>query len=121
MTFDGESRPAGLALAAAALVCLCVAVFGQIRHHDFADFDDRRLELADDLEAASLAGATDRAFTGSLLANWMPVTTLSHQLDRALYATTSDPGPDLNVLLKLAKAAANEPAPVRSALPALYG
>ena len=75
----GRPAPWGLALA---IVGLTLATFQHIRHHDFVYFDDvDGLARDGDLAAETLPEAVRRAWTRSLLSNWIPVTTHSHQLD----------------------------------------
>jgi protein O-mannosyl-transferase len=87
----------GLALAA-----LVVAVFAPVRHYGFGDFDDPgyvgdNAEVSRGLTASGVAWA----FTTTRLANWHPLTWLSHMADVELYGM--DPGKHhlTNVLLHL--------------------
>jgi tetratricopeptide (TPR) repeat protein len=68
------------------LVALTLSVFAGVRDHEFVDLDDLGgIQGNPDLEADSLGGAFRNAFTKPLLSNWIPITSLSHQLDRRLY------------------------------------
>ena len=71
---------------AAALLVLTVAVFAQVRSHDFVDLDDG-LYLVENANVRS--GLTSEnvqwAFTTGRAANWHPVTWMSHQLDASLF------------------------------------
>jgi tetratricopeptide (TPR) repeat protein len=70
----------------AGLVALVLAVFAGVREHEFVDLDDvGGIEGNADLDVDSAAEALRNAFTRPLLANWIPLTILSHQLDRRLY------------------------------------
>ena len=63
----------------------CLAVFGQVREHEFVGFDDyvyivQNSNLRDGLSASGLLGAFRPHFS-----NWIPLTALSYQLDYTLY------------------------------------
>ena len=81
---------AGLRTALAfALAALCFAIYAQVRHHEFVDYDDYITILHyDALEVYSISEAVRVAVT-PYHANWIPLTTLSLALDRWLYG--SDP------------------------------
>lgn len=68
------------------LVALTLAVFLQVRRHEFVDFDDVS-DIAGnaDLDASSPADALRLAFTKTLTGNWIPLTMLSLQADHALH------------------------------------
>ena len=70
------------------LVALTLAVFLQVRRHDFVDFDDLTdIARNEDLRASSPADALRLAFTKTISGNWVPLTILSLQSDRALYGS----------------------------------
>ncbi len=67
------------------LVVACLAVFGQVRDHEFVGFDDyeyvvQNPDLRDGLTARGLLGTFQPRFL-----NWIPLTALSYQVDYALY------------------------------------
>jgi len=67
------------------LVVACLAVFGQVRDFEFVGFDDyeyvvRNPDLRDGLTARGLLGTLQPRFL-----NWIPLTSLSYQIDYALY------------------------------------
>ena len=65
------------------LLCLVFGVFAQVRTHDFVDLDDLGgIEGNPDLEADSWLEGLEKAVTLPFLSNWIPVTALSHRLDR---------------------------------------
>jgi tetratricopeptide (TPR) repeat protein len=67
------------------LVAACFAVYAEVRHHEFVDYDDYKGILhRQELEVASLREALAVALSPHH-ANWVPLSTLSHQLDRRLY------------------------------------
>jgi tetratricopeptide (TPR) repeat protein len=67
-------------------VALTLAVFLQVRRHEFVDFDDEtHIVRNPSLRASSPGAALLTAFTDTSLDSWMPLTVLSLQLDRALY------------------------------------
>ena len=71
---------------AALLVVATFAVYGQVIGHEFVDYDDLQVIVwNENLRPHSLADAFARAFGSTFYANWIPVTTLSLQLDRALW------------------------------------
>ena len=68
------------------LVMSSIAVYRDIQHHEFVNFDDdmyifENLHLAKGLTGTSIAWA----FTTSYSANWHPLTWISHLLDVQLY------------------------------------
>jgi hypothetical protein len=70
---------------ALALAALCFAIYAQVRHHEFVDYDDYVTILHyDALEVSSISQAVQVAVT-PYHANWIPLTTLSLALDRRLY------------------------------------
>jgi tetratricopeptide (TPR) repeat protein len=71
---------------AALLVATTFAVYAQVRRHAFVDYDDLQVIVwNENLRPASPGDAVAKAFGTTLNANWIPLTTLSLQLDRALY------------------------------------
>ena len=74
-------RPHGLVLAL--LVAAIAAVYLQVRHHDFVDYDDL-VYLAYTRGGLSWE-AVLRAFTTPYFSNWIPLTTLSLLADRSLH------------------------------------
>jgi tetratricopeptide (TPR) repeat protein len=76
---------AGIALG---LIALVLAVFFQVRHHEFVDLDDLAyIVYNESLRASSPAEALRTAFTTTSVVSWIPLTVLSLQVDRALYGT----------------------------------
>jgi len=69
------------------LAALCFAIYAQVRHHEFVDYDDYITILNyDALEVSSIPEAVRVALT-PYHANWIPLTTLSLALDRWLYGS----------------------------------
>jgi arylsulfatase A-like enzyme/Tfp pilus assembly protein PilF len=68
------------------LVALVFAVFLQVRDHEFVDYDDHPyiLENPNLRDGLGLESAT-RAFTTPYVANWIPLTWISLQIDHELY------------------------------------
>ena len=92
-------------MVAALLVVATFAVYGQVLGHEFVDYDDLQVIVwNENLRPASPADALARAFATTLNANWIPLTTLSLQLDRALWGAR--PGPTLLANAALHAAAA---------------
>ena len=90
----------GVAIAAAT-----VAVYAPVRHHAYVDLDDYAgILLNPDLQVHSLREALVVSFTRPVVSSWVPLTTLSLQLDRALHG--EDPTGTLltNVALHVAAA-----------------
>lgn len=78
-------------LAAAAIVAASWVAYGQVRHHDFVTFDDPRyVEENDWVKQGLTAEGVRWAMTTTLVANWHPVTWLSHMADVELFGM--DPG-----------------------------
>ena len=74
------------AAVAAGLVVATFAVYLQVRGHDFVDYDDLQVIVwNENLRPESAGEAVALAFGTTLNANWIPLTTLSLQLDRALW------------------------------------
>lgn len=72
------------------LLALILLVYGQVRHFEFVNFDDRDALLGNNhiRDGLSLTGI-GWAFTSSYAANWFPVTWLSHMLDFQLFGADS--------------------------------
>ncbi len=71
---------------AAGLVVATFAVYLQVLGHDFVDYDDLQVIVwNENLRPDSAREAVTLAFGTTLNANWIPLTTLSLQLDRALW------------------------------------
>jgi tetratricopeptide (TPR) repeat protein len=90
----------GLAIALAT-----IWVYAPVRHHEYVDLDDYAgILLNPDLQVHSLREALVVSFTRPVVSSWVPLATLSLQLDRALYG--EDPTGTLvtNVLLHVATA-----------------
>lgn len=90
-----------------ALAALTLAVFAQVRSHDFVDLDDG-LYVTQNTNVTTGVSFDNVwwAFTTGRAANWHPLTWISHQIDVSLFGV--DPGPHhvvnlawhlLNVLL----------------------
>jgi predicted negative regulator of RcsB-dependent stress response len=100
------SSKSRLFLLCLALTLATLAVFGQVRHHEFVDFDD------DDYIYGNtyvLSGLTREglvyAFTSHNLGDWHPLTMLSHMLDCQLYGLNNPGAHHLtNVLFHAANA-----------------
>ena len=71
---------------AALLVIVTVAVFAQVRSHDFIDFDDG-LYIVDNpnVRGGLTADNIAWAFTTGRAANWHPLTWISHQADVSMF------------------------------------
>jgi tetratricopeptide (TPR) repeat protein len=67
------------------LVVACLVVFGQVREHEFVGFDDYKYVVQNpDLRDGLTLRGVSRALQPSFL-NWIPLTSLSYQVDYALY------------------------------------
>jgi hypothetical protein len=67
-------------------VILVATIYAPVRHHGYLDFDDmRELVWNPDMEPASFGSALVIAFTRPQFSGWVPLATLSHQLDRFLW------------------------------------
>ncbi len=73
------------------LLLATLVIYGQVRHYDFVNFDDREVILGNVhvRDGLTLAGLS-WAFTSFYAANWFPVTWISHMLDFQLFGL--DPG-----------------------------
>jgi hypothetical protein len=86
------------------LVAACLAVFGQVRDHEFVGLDDyvyvvQNAGLRDGLSWSGLLEAWRPHF-----ANWIPLTALSYQVDYALYGPEPAGYHVTNLLLHTASA-----------------
>jgi hypothetical protein len=73
-------------LAALALAALALAVFSQVREHEFVSYDDPIYVLENpNLREALDSGALWRAFRAPYETNWIPLTWLSLHVDYKLY------------------------------------
>jgi len=86
-----DSRQTTRWVLAIGLVALILAVFLQVRSHEFVDFDDP-LYVGDNanVQAGLSAEGAAWAWTTNRAANWHPLTWMSHQLDVSLFGM--DPG-----------------------------
>jgi len=83
---------AGLALAT-------IAVYAQVYTHDFQVLDDDSYVLQNAVVTAGLTGSgIVWAFTTGAIANWHPLTWLSHMLDCQLFGVNAGPQHLVNVL-----------------------
>jgi tetratricopeptide (TPR) repeat protein len=72
------------------LLAATFGIFGSLRNHDFVSLDDvGGIQYNADLAVSTLDESLRNAFTRPLLSNWIPVTALSHQLDRKLYGANA--------------------------------
>ncbi len=71
--------------AAALLALAVVAVYAQVRHHDFVDYDDLRYVVENPTLALGFAEGVARDFAAPYYGNWIPLTSLSLRIDHALY------------------------------------
>jgi tetratricopeptide (TPR) repeat protein len=94
------------------VVCLCVflalavlAVFGQTAHFDFVNYNDDIYVYDNPVVKSGLSlQGVGWAFTHSQVANWIPLTTLSHMLDCQLFGLDAGAHHMVNVLLHAASA-----------------
>ena len=90
----------GVAIAAATLL-----VYAPVRHHRYVDLDDYAgILLNPDLHVRSLREALVVSFTRPVVSSWVPLTTLSLQLDRALHGENPTGTLLTNVALHVAAA-----------------
>ena len=94
------------ALCVCAFLALAVwAVFGQTAHFGFVDYDDPANVSANPVVAQGLSvKAVGWAFTHAQLANWIPLTTLSHILDCQIFGLRAGGHHLVNVLFHAATA-----------------
>ena len=87
------------ALVAAGLALLVLAVYWQVRHHGFLNLDDQEYVAKNPWVLRGLTwDGIAWAFTGFRVANWHPLTWLSHMLDVELFG----PGPGAPHLVSVA-------------------
>ena len=101
----GQSQ-SGLVVGVCVFLALAVlAVFGQTAHFEFVCYDDDKNIYQNPTVAKGLSwSAVGWAFTHAQVANWIPLTTLSHLLDCSLFGLHAG-GPHLvNVLWHAANA-----------------
>jgi protein O-mannosyl-transferase len=76
-----------------ALAVATLAVYSQVRQFDFVNYDDPDYSTANPhLSAGLTVENAEWAFTSSYAANWIPLTWISHLLDRQLFGW--NPGAD---------------------------
>lgn len=99
-------RTSGAWLVAGALAAAVAAVYWQVGSFGFVNFDDPRYLTQNEPVKAGLTWAGARwAFTTFHLANWHPVTWLSHMLDVELFGLRPGPHHAVNAALHAANAA----------------
>jgi tetratricopeptide (TPR) repeat protein len=87
------------------LVLVILAVFGQTTHFDFVNYDDDKNVYENPVVEKGLSvSAVGWAFTHAQVANWIPLTTLSHMLDCQLFGLHAGGHHLVNVLLHAATA-----------------
>ena len=70
----------------AALIVASAFVYLQVRHHEFVNFDDRETIVKNRaMDHALTREGLIAAFTDGYPLNWIPVTSLSLQLDRRVF------------------------------------
>ncbi len=85
------------------LAAITFAVFGQTLRHEFVNYDDDRYVYENALVSKGVTGAgVAQAFQHGSLANWDPLTTLSHMLDCQFYGLHAGGHHLTNVLLHMA-------------------
>ncbi len=106
MTRKAGDLQALQALCVCAFLALAVlAVFGQTAHFGFVDYDDPANVSANPAVAQGLSvKAVGWAFTHAQLANWIPLTTLSHILDCQIFGLRAGGHHLVNVLFHAATA-----------------
>jgi tetratricopeptide (TPR) repeat protein len=91
---------ATVAACAIALVALVAVIYAPVRHHPYLDYDDMaNLVWNPDMEPASLGQALAIAFQRPLASGWVPLSMLTHQLDRALWGRDASGALLLNAAL----------------------
>jgi len=87
------------------LVLAVLAVFGQTAHFEFVNYDDNQNVYENPVVEKGLsAHAIAWAFTHSQVANWVPLTTLSHIVDCQFFGTDAGGHHLVNVLWHAANA-----------------
>jgi tetratricopeptide (TPR) repeat protein len=85
---------------AVAIVVVTLAIYAQVRTHDFINYDDRDYVLNNRHVTTGLTVANAAwAFTAFHASNWHPLTWLSHQLDVSLFGLVAGRHLLVNVLL----------------------
>ena len=85
------------------LVLLVAAVFGQTAHFEFVNYDDQKNVYENPVVEKGLSVPTvGWAFTHAQVANWIPLTTLSHMLDCQIFGLHAGGHHLVNVLLHAA-------------------
>jgi len=80
------------ALIALVLIGLTAFVYGQVRDHEFVDFDDYVVITQHPAHRAPLSlESIGTALTRPYHMNWIPLTSLSLQLDAALWGAAAGP------------------------------
>jgi tetratricopeptide (TPR) repeat protein len=82
-------------IVAALLIALTFAVFGQVAHHSFLNYDDGQFIYENSAVSRGLTGPTIEWALTSTNLGWYPLTWLSHELDVTLWGVK--PGPHLLV------------------------
>jgi tetratricopeptide (TPR) repeat protein len=97
---DRPASRAALVACAVAIAALVAVIYAPLRDHEYLDYDDMAyLVWNPDVAPSSLGGALANAFSKPLASGWVPLTALTHQLDRALWGNDAS-GPLLeNALL----------------------
>jgi hypothetical protein len=76
----------GRVACAVGIAALVAWIYAPVRHHEYLDYDDLPLLVWNpDIEPGSLGQAVAIAFAKPQMSGWVPIATLSHQLDRALW------------------------------------
>ncbi|MHB8069150.1 MAG: tetratricopeptide repeat protein [Desulfobaccales bacterium] len=98
--------PGGLPLLLCLLLAVaCLAVYSQVRHHDFITFDDDMYVTENPMVRAGLTWPGVKwAFTAFHSSNWHPLTWLSHMLDCQIFGLHPGGHHLTNVALHLANA-----------------
>jgi Tfp pilus assembly protein PilF len=87
------------------LVAIIWAVFGQARHFEFVNYDDRENVYENPVVEKGLSmQGVGWAFTHAQVANWVPLTTLSHMLDCQMFGLDAGGHHLVNVLWHAANA-----------------
>jgi len=86
---SGRRDVIGRVACAVGITALIAWIYAPVRHHDYLDYDDLPLLVWNpDIEPGSLGQALAIALTKPQASGWVPIATLSHQLDRALWVAT---------------------------------
>ena len=96
----GKAETTQVACICAFLALAVLAVFGQTAHFDFVGYDDQLYVFRNPVVQQGLSvKAVGWAFTHAQVANWIPLTTLSHMLDCQLFGLNAGGHHLVNVLL----------------------